>query len=86
MLRIRDVYPGFRFLSIRIPDLESRIQKQHQKREVKKISYPTFVVATNITKFKIDLVLKTDEEKLWASLQRIIELYTQKIVNNLSKI
>ncbi len=41
VLRIRDVYPGSRILIFthpgsRIPDLGSRIQKQQQKREVKK--------------------------------------------------
>ncbi len=41
VLRIRDVYPGFRILIFthpgsRIPDLGSRIKKQQQKREVKK--------------------------------------------------
>jgi hypothetical protein len=47
VLRIRDVYPGSRILIFthpgsRIPDLGSRIQKQQQKREVKKISCHTF--------------------------------------------
>jgi hypothetical protein len=41
VLRIRDVYPGSRILIFthsgsRIPDLGSRIQKQQQKRGVKK--------------------------------------------------
>ncbi len=36
VLRFRDVYPGSRIL-IFIPDLGSRIQKQQQKRGVKKI-------------------------------------------------
>jgi hypothetical protein len=41
VLGIRDVYPGSRILIFthpgsRIPDLGSRIQKQQQKREVKK--------------------------------------------------
>jgi hypothetical protein len=34
VFRIRDIYPGSRFLPI--PDLGSRIQKQQQKRGVKK--------------------------------------------------
>jgi hypothetical protein len=41
VLRIQDVYPGSRILIFthpgsRIPDIGSRIQKQQQKREVKK--------------------------------------------------
>ncbi len=64
VLRIRDVYPGSRILIFthpesRIPDLGSRIQKQQQRRGVKKkfVVIP-FYVATNITKLKIILVLK----------------------------
>ncbi len=40
VLRIRDVYPGSWFLPI--PDPGSRIQKQQQKRGVRKISFQTF--------------------------------------------
>jgi hypothetical protein len=39
--RIRDVYPGSRILIFTHPG--SRIQKQQQKREVKKISCHTFL-------------------------------------------
>jgi hypothetical protein len=45
VLRMRDVYPG------------SRIQKQKQKRRVRKKYCPTFFAATNMTKFKIILFL-----------------------------
>jgi hypothetical protein len=54
--RIRDVYPGSRILIFthpgsRIPDLGSRIQKQQQKREVKKnLVVIPFYVAKNFTK------------------------------------
>jgi len=41
VLRIRDVYPGSRILIFTHPG--SRIQKQQQKREVKKISCHTFL-------------------------------------------
>jgi hypothetical protein len=91
VLRIRDVYPGFRILIFthpgsrisdpgsrildlgsRIPDLGSRIpdlgsrvsgpgsqiQKQQQKRGVKKIVVLSFFVATNFTKLKIILFWK----------------------------
>jgi hypothetical protein len=50
--RIRDVYPGSR-----IPDLGSRIQKQQQKRGVKKNFFViTFYAATNFSKLQIILV------------------------------
>jgi hypothetical protein len=51
VLRIRDVYPG------------SRIQKQQQKRGVKK-NY---------------LIFEILKKKIWAIFKRIIELFTQKI-------
>ncbi len=41
----------------------------------------TFFVATNFTKFYF-LMLK---KKIWSNLKKIIELFTQKIVNKLSK-
>jgi hypothetical protein len=46
------------FYPFRIPDLGSRIQKQQQKRGVKKFVVKPFFVATNFTKFKIILFLK----------------------------
>jgi hypothetical protein len=70
--------------SPRIPDLGSRIQKQQQKRGVKKICCHTFFVATNFTKQKIILFLNA-EEQILASFQKIIELFTPKIVTKLSK-
>ncbi len=62
VLRIRDVYPGSRipdpdFDPFRIPDLGPRIQKQQQKRGVKKYVKP-FFAATNFTKLKIILFFK----------------------------
>jgi len=45
------------FYSSRIPDLGSRIQKQQQKREVKKLIVKPFYVATKFTKLHIILVL-----------------------------
>jgi hypothetical protein len=56
VLRIRDVYPGSRILIFTHPG--SRIQKQQQKRGVKKkLVFITFYVATNFTKLHIILVL-----------------------------
>ncbi len=53
-----DFYPS------RIPDLGSRIQKQQEKRGVKKkFVVITFYVATNFTKLQIILVLKCWRKK-----------------------
>jgi hypothetical protein len=49
-------YPGSRIPSW-IPDLGSRIQKQQQKRGMKKNCCLTFFVATKIKKSKIVLIL-----------------------------
>ena len=64
MLWIRDVNPGSRILIFihpgsQIPDLGSWIQKQQQKRGVKKISCHTF----HLTKLKIILFLKRWRKK-----------------------
>jgi hypothetical protein len=91
VLRIRDVYPGSRILIFthpgsRIPDLGSRIQKQQQKTGVKKICFHNFLCShkfhKNATYFSFEVLKK----KIWANFQRIIELFTQKIVTKLSKI
>jgi hypothetical protein len=68
MLQIRDI-PDPDFYPSRIPDLGSRIQKQQQKRGVKKkfVVIP-FVVATNFTKFKIVLhIFEMLKKNIWAS-------------------
>jgi len=64
------------------PDLGLRIQKQHQKRGVKKnlLSYLFCAHKLKIIYFKM---LK---KKIWASVQRIIELFTQRFATELSKI
>jgi hypothetical protein len=64
----------------------SRIQKKQQKRGMKKISCHNFLCSHKFHKiahyFSIDVLKK----KIWPNFQRIIELFTQKIVNKLSKI
>ncbi len=77
VLRIRDVYPGSR-----IPDPKTATKERGEKKCV----VITFYVATNFTKLQIILVLKWWRKKIWANFQRIIELFTQKIVTKLSKI
>jgi hypothetical protein len=98
VLRIRDVYPGSRipdpdFYPSRIPDPGSRIsdpgsriQKQQQKREVKKISCHTFLCSQKCHKILNYFSFEVLKKKIWANFQRIIELFTKKIVKKLLKI
>ena len=86
-IRIRDVYPGSRILIFthpgsRIPDSGSKSSNERQG--WKKIVVIPFVGAINFTKFNYFNfeLLKT---KIRANFQRIIELFTQKIVTKLSK-
>jgi hypothetical protein len=75
VLRIRDVYPG------------SRIQKQQQKREVKKkLDVKPFYVATKFNKIVNYFSFEVLKKKMLANFQRIIELFTKKIVKKLFKI
>jgi hypothetical protein len=71
---IPDLDPDF--CPSRIPDPKIATKE----RGGKKICCPPFFGPTNITKFKIILFLN------WANLQRITELFTQKIVIKLKKI
>jgi hypothetical protein len=80
VLRIRDVYPWSWFLPIPDPKIATK------ERGGKQICCHTFYVATNFTKLKIIFVLKCWRKKIWANFQRIIELFTQKIVTKISKI
>ncbi len=91
VLRIRDVYTGSRILIFthprsRIPDLGSRIQKQQQKREVKKISCHTFLCSHKFHKIVNHFSFEVLKKKIWANFQRILELFTKKIVKKLLKI
>jgi hypothetical protein len=83
VLRIRDVYPGSRILNFTHPG--SRIQKQTTKERGKKFFCHTFFVATNFTKLQIILFFML-KKKIWSICQKIIELFTQKIVTKFSKI
>jgi hypothetical protein len=71
-----------------IPDLESRIPDP--KTAMKDIGEKKFVVipffgVINFTKLNY-FIFKMVKKKIWANFQRIIELFTQKIVSKLSKI
>ncbi len=74
-----DFYPS------RIPDLGSGIQKQEQKWGVKKICCHTFFCSHKFHKIVNYFIFEMPKKKIWANFQRIIELFTQKIVLNLSK-
>ncbi len=72
--------PGSWFLPI--PDPGSR----EQKRGVKKICCHNFLCSHKFHKIATYFGFEVLKKKIWASLQRIIELFTQKIVTKLSKI
>jgi hypothetical protein len=85
VLRIRDVYPGSRILNFypsRIPDPKTATKERGEKS-----SCHTFLCSQKFRKienyFSFEVLLK---KKIWAGFQRIIELFTQKIVTKLSKI
>ncbi len=84
MLRIWDVYPGSRILIFTHPG--SRIQKQQQKRGVKKICCHNFLCSHKFHKIANYFSFEVLKKKTWSNFQRIIELFTQKIVTKLSKI
>jgi hypothetical protein len=75
-----DFYPS------RIPDFGSRIQKQQQKRGVKKICCYTFLCSHKFHKTENYFSFEVLKKKIWANFQRIIELFTKEIVTKLSKI
>ncbi len=83
-MRIRDVYPGSPIPIFTHPG--SRIQKQQQKRGVKKIWCHNFLCSHKFHKFATYYSFEVLKKKNWANFQRIIDLFTQKIVTKLSKI
>ncbi len=88
--RIRDVYPGSWFLPIpdpasRIPDLGSRIQKQQQKRGMKKICCHNFLCSHKFHKLHIILVLMCWRKKR-GQFSKNYRTFYPKIVNKLSKL
>jgi hypothetical protein len=64
----------------------SRIQKQQQKRGVKKNFCHNFLCSHKFLKIANYFTFGVLKKKIWANFLRIIELYTQKIVTKLSKI
>jgi hypothetical protein len=84
--RISD--PGSRIpdLGSRIPDLGSRIQKQQQKRGVKKICCHAFLCSHKFHQIENYFSFDMLKKKIRAKFQRIVELFSQKIVTKLLKI
>jgi hypothetical protein len=96
VVRIRDVYPGSRILIFthpgsRISDPGSRIpdpgSRNSNKREgYKKICCHTFLCSHKFHKIENYFCFEMLKKKIWAHFQKIIALFTQKIVTKLSKI
>ncbi len=89
VLRIRDVYPGSRILIFTHPG--SRISdpgsKNSNKRERwKKISCHIFLCSHKFHQIVNYFSFEVLKKKIWANFQRIIELFTKKIVKKLLKI
>jgi hypothetical protein len=70
----------------RIPDPGSRIQKKTKERGEKKISCHTFLCSHKFHKIVNYFSFEALKKKIWANFQRIIELFTKKIVKKLLKI
>ncbi len=87
VLRIRDAYPGSWFFThpgSRVPEPGS---KNGNKREGwKKICCHNFSCGIKFYKIANYFSFEVLKKKIWASFQRIVELFTQNIVNKLSKI
>jgi hypothetical protein len=79
VLRIRDVYPGSRFLAI--PDPRSRIPdpKTATKERGKKISCHNFFCSHKFHKIENYLIFEMLKKKLWANFQRFIKFFTLKL-------
>jgi hypothetical protein len=57
----------------------SRIQKQQQKRGVKKISCHPFFWSHTFHKIVNYFIFEMLKKKIWPNFQRILELFTQKL-------
>jgi hypothetical protein len=87
--RIRDVSPGSRILIFTHPG--SRISdpgsKNSNKREGRKnFCCQNFLCSHKFHKIAHYFSFDVPKKKIWTNFQRIIELFTQKFVNKLSKI
>jgi hypothetical protein len=76
VLRIQDVYPGSRILIFTHPgslvsDPGSQIQKQQQKRGVKKICCYNFLCSHKFHKIENYFSFEVLKKKIWANFQKI---------------
>ncbi len=83
MLRIRDVYPGSRMLIFTRPG--SRIQKQQQKRAVKKISCHTFLCSHKFHKIENYFFLKCWRKKFGPIFKELLNFLPQKLSQSSQK-
>ncbi len=86
VLRIRDVYPGSRILIFTHPGSRIPYPKTATKERGEKICCHTFLGSHKFHKIVNYFSFEVLKKKNWANFQRIIELFTQKIVTKLSKI
>jgi hypothetical protein len=89
VLRIRDVYLGsliliFIYPGSRISDPGSK--NSNNKKGVKIFFCHTIFCSHKFHKIENYFIVEMLKKIIWANVQRIIELFTQKIVNKLSKI
>jgi hypothetical protein len=74
--------PDSDFYPSRIPDLKTATKERGEK----KICCHNFLCSHKFHKIANYFSFEMLKKKIWASFQRIIELFTQKIVTKLSKI
>ncbi len=72
--------PGCISWFLSILDLGSRIQKQQQKRGLTKNLLSYLFCCHKYHNIENYLIFELAKKKIWSNLQRIIELFTQKIV------
>ncbi len=75
--------PGSWFLAIRIRISDQKTAKK-ESGEKNLLSY--LLCSDKFHKIENYFISEMQNKKIWANFQRIIELFTQKIVNKLSKI
>ncbi len=85
MLRIRDVYPGSRILIFVHPGSRSPDPKTATKERSEKNLLSYLFCSHKNHKIENYINFELVKKKIWANLQRFIELSTQKIVIKLSK-
>jgi hypothetical protein len=88
VLRIRDVYPGSRILIFthpgsRISDPKTATKERGEK---KIVVIPFYLCSHKFHKTENYFSFEVLKKQIWANFQRIIKLFTQKIVTKLSKI